>query len=167
MLDIKTLRAQPDALKIQLANKGIEGGAALVDRILQLDEERRGFLGETEELKRQRNDVSAQVGRAKRSGENADDLLARGTTLAAQITDLDAKGRDVDEQLNALMLELPNGHHPSAPVGAGEDQNVEAKRWGEIPAFDFEPKPHWEIGENLGILDFESAAKISVRAFTS
>ena len=165
MLDIKTLRVEPDAIKNQLRNKGIGSAAELVDQTLQLDEERRSLLVQAEEFKRQRNDVSAQVGKAKKNGENADELLARGTELAAQITDLDAQMRAVDERLNAVMLEIPNGHHESAPIGEGEEQNVEVKKWGEIPSFDFEPKPHWEIGENLGILDFESAAKISGSRF--
>ena len=165
MLDIKTLRAEPDALKIQLQNKGIAGAAELVDQILKLDEERRNFLGQTEELKRQRNDVSTRVGKAKKNGENADELLANGTVLAAQITELDAQVREVDEKLDAAMLDIPNGHHDSAPIGAGENDNVEVRTWGEPRVFDFEPKPHWEIGENLGILDFESAAKISGARF--
>ena len=165
MLDIKTLRAQPDAIRLQLDNKGIAGAAELIDQTLDLDGQRRELLAQTEELKRERNEVSAKVGKAKKSGESADDLLRRGTELAAQITELDAQGRDVETRLNALMLEIPNGHHPSAPVGAGEDDNVEVKKWGEIPQFDFEPKPHWEIGENLGILDFESASKISGSRF--
>ena len=165
MLDLKQLRAQPDEIKTQLQNKGIAGAPDLIDQTLALDAERREALAQTEDLKRQRNEVSAQVGRAKKNGENADDLLARGTELAAQITELDAQGRDIEARLSALMLEIPNGHHPSAPIGAGEDDNVEVKRWGEPPNFDFEPKPHWEIGENLGILDFESAAKISGSRF--
>ena len=165
MLDIKTLRAQPDAIRLQLDNKGIAGAAELIDQTLDLDGQRRELLAQTEELKRERNEVSAKVGKAKKNGESTDDLLRRGTELAAQITELDAQGRDVETRLNALMLEIPNGHHPSAPVGAGEDDNVEVKKWGEIPRFDFEPKPHWEIGENLGILDFESASKISGSRF--
>ena len=165
MLDIKTLRVEPDAIKNQLRNKGIGGAAELVDQTLQLDEERRSLLVQAEEFKRQRNDVSAQVGKAKKNGENADELLARGTELAAQITGLDAQMREIDDKLTATMLEIPNGHHESAPIGDTEDDNVEVKKWGEIPSFDFEPKPHWEIGENLGILDFESAAKISGSRF--
>ena len=165
MLDLKTLRAQPDAIQTQLRNKGIAGAPELIDQTLDLDAQRRAMLTNVEELKRERNEVSARVGKAKKNGENADDLLARGTQLATQITDLDAQSRAVDEALNALMLELPNGHHASAPIGAGEDDNVEVKKWGEVPPFDFEPKPHWEIGENLGILDFESAAKISGARF--
>ena len=165
MLDLKTLRAEPDAIKLQLKNKGIAGAPELIDQTLDLDAQRRAILTKVEELKRERNDVSARVGRAKKNGESADELLARGTELAAQITDLDVQSRGVDEQLNALMLEIPNGHHASAPIGATEDENVEVKRWGEPPKFDFEPKPHWEIGENLGILDFESAAKISGARF--
>ncbi len=165
MLDLKILRAQPDAIQTQLRNKGIGGAAELVSQILDLDEQRRDLLGQTEEFKRQRNDVSAQVGKAKKNGENSDELVARGTDLAAQITGLDAQIREVDEKLGAAMLEIPNGHHPSAPVGEGEDDNVEVRKWGEPRQFDFEAKPHWEIGENLGILDFESAAKISGSRF--
>ena len=165
MLDLKTLRAEPDAIKLQLHNKGLAEAPALVDQILELDAQRRAMLTQVEELKRERNDVSARVGRAKKNGESADDLIEKGTALAGGITNLDVDLRKVDELLDALMLEVPNGHHESAPIGRGEDDNVEVKKWGEIPQFDFEPKPHWEIGENLGILDFESAAKISGARF--
>ena len=165
MLDLKTLRAQPDAIQTQLHNKGIAQAPALVDQILDLDAQRRAMLTQVEELKRERNDVSARVGKAKKNGEDAENLLMRGGELAMHITTLDAQSRVIDEQLNAVMLEIPNGHHASVPIGKGEDDNVEVKKWGEVPTFDFEPKPHWEIGENLGILDFESAAKISGARF--
>ena len=165
MLDLKQLRAQPDEIKTQLQNKGIAGAPELIDQTLALDAQRREALAQIEDLKRQRNEVSAMVGKAKKNGENADELLARGTELATQITELDVQGRDIEARLNALMLEIPNGHHESAPRGASEDDNVEVKKWGEPPNFDFEPKPHWEIGEKLGILDFESAAKVSGSRF--
>ena len=165
MLDLKTLRAEPDAIKAQLENKGIAGAPELIDQTLELDAQRRALLVRVEEFKRERNDVSARVGKAKKKGEDAEDLMMRGAELAMHITTLDAQSREIDQQLNALMLEIPNGHHQSAPIGAGEAQNVEVKRWGEPRQFEFEPKPHWEIGESLGILDFESAAKISGARF--
>ncbi len=169
MLDIKTLRTDEDALNLrqQLQNKGIPEKDAinLIVRVRESDRNRRDALTLVEELKRERNDVSAQVGRAKKNGLPTDDLLARGAELAAQITVIDSKVREIETDLRFAELEIPNGHHESAPIGEGEDDNVEVKKWGEIPSFDFEAKPHWEIGENLGILDFESAAKISGSRF--
>lgn len=165
MLELKFIRNNADLVKERLAHKQIENAAQLVDEVLALDEQRRALLFEVEEHKRRRNDISAIVAKAKKSGENADDLMAQSRTLGETITQLDAQSREIEATLDAKLLEVPNIHHESAPIGPLEENNVQVRVWGEIPQFDFEPKPHWEIGEKLGILDFERGAKISGSRF--
>lgn len=165
MLDLKFIRNNVDLIKTCLENKHIENGAALVDEIVALDEKRRAALFEVEELKRRRNEASQQVAKLKKAGENADEIIAQTRTLGDEIKNLDEQGRETEETLNARLLEIPNIHHESAPIGADEHDNVEVAKWGEIPQFDFEPQPHYEIGEKLGIIDFERGAKISGSRF--
>ncbi len=165
MLDLKFLRANADLVKTHLQNKGVEGAGELIDRALELDAKKRAALGEVEELKRERNEISAQVAKAKKAGENADDLMAQSREFGDQIAALDEQGRADAALLEAVLLEIPNIHAPDVPLGLLEEQNVEVSRWGEPKTFDFEPKAHWEIGEKLGILDFESATKISGSRF--
>jgi len=165
MLDIKFIRQNADAIKVQLGHKGVENAAELVDRAVELDEKRRSALVQVEELKRRRNEISALVAKSRKNGENADELMAESRSVGDQITGLDESGRSVEAALDAILLEIPNIYHPDVPIGAGEEGNVLASQWGEPRAFDFEPKPHWEIGEKLGILDFEAATKISGARF--
>ena len=165
MLDLKFIRNSADLIKTCLENKHIENGAALVDEVVALDEKRRAALFEVEELKRTRNETSQQVAKLKKSGENADEIIAETRTLGDKIKNLDEQSREVEEELNARLLEIPNIHHESAPLGAGEEDNVEIAKWGEVPQFDFSPLPHYEIGEKLKILDFERGAKISGSRF--
>ncbi len=165
MLELKFLRANPDLVKTHLQNKGIKDGDALVDGVLDLDERRRTATTQVEDLKRQRNEIAQSVGRAKKAGENADELMAQGKAVGDQIGALEGNSRELDEQLQVALLGVPNIHHESAPIGAGEDQNVEVRKWGEPKQFDFEPKPHYELGEKLGIVDFERATKISGARF--
>jgi seryl-tRNA synthetase len=164
MLDLKFIRANADLIGEHLAHKGIDG-VALLQKTLELDAARRAGLVETETLKKNRNDLSGQVARARKNGENADDLMAQSREIGEKITDLDARGREIDVELNALLLEIPNIHAADAPIGAGEDENVEVRRFGTPKTFDFEPKPHYELGEKLGILDFDRATKISGARF--
>lgn len=165
MLDLKFIRNNADLIKNCLENKQVENGAALVDEIAALDEKRRALLFEVEELKRQRNEASQQVAKLKKAGENADEIIAQTRTLGDEIKNLDAQSAETDEKLNALLLEIPNIHHPSVPLGKSDEDNVEVAKWGEIPEFDFEPKAHYEIGERLNIIDFERGAKISGSRF--
>jgi seryl-tRNA synthetase len=166
MLDLKFIRQNADLIQEHLAHKGIDGGATLVQRVIELDAARRESLVQTETLKKTRNELSAQVAKARKNGENADELMNQSREIGSQITDLDASGREIESQLDALLLEIPNIHAPEAPIGAGEDENIEVRKWGEPKTFDFEPLPHYEIGEKLGILDFERAAKISGARFS-
>ncbi|MBV9867178.1 MAG: serine--tRNA ligase [Abitibacteriaceae bacterium] len=165
MLDIKLIRTQPDFIKECLAHKQIADGAALVDEVLRLDERRRTLLVEVEQLKRTRNEDSQQVARLKRSGEDATEIITRTREIGDRISTLDAESRGVEAALESKLLEIPNIHAPDVPIGADESENVEVGRWGDVPQFDFEPRPHWEIGEALNIIDFERGAKISGSRF--
>lgn len=165
MLDIKFIRTQPDFVKQCLAHKHITGGAALVDEVLRLDERRRALLVEVEELKRSRNEASQQVAVLKKSGGDASAIIARTREIGERIAALDAEGREVEAALDGKLLEMPNILGPDVPIGADENDNVEVGRWGEPPQFDFEPRPHWELGEALKIIDFERGAKISGSRF--
>jgi len=165
MLELKFLRANPELVKTHLANKGIRDGEALVEGVLSLDERRRVATTQVEELKRQRNDIAAQVGRAKKTGENADELISQGKEVGDSISAIEGNARELDELLQSALLGVSNIHHPSVPVGAGEEDNVEVRRFGVPRQFDFEPLPHYELGERLGIVDFERATKVSGSRF--
>jgi len=116
-------------------------------------------------LKRQRNEVSQQVAKLKKDGADASGIIEETRHLGDKIAALDADARETEASLEAHLLELPNFHAPDVPIGESEDDNREVSRWGEPREFDFEPKPHWEIGEALGIIDFERGAKISGSRF--
>ena len=165
MLELKFLRANPELVKTHLKNKNIKDSDVLVDDVLELDERRRAATSQVEELKRRRNEIAGQVGKAKKAGEPADELMAQGREVGEQIGALEGNSRELDEQLQVALLGVPNIHHESAPIGEGEDQNVEVRRFGTPREFDFEPKPHYELGEKLGIVDFERATKTSGARF--
>jgi seryl-tRNA synthetase len=165
MHDIKFIRANAELVKQHLANKHIDDGGALVDEVLQLDEQRRNALFEVEQLKKQRNEASQQVAKLKKSGEDATQIIEETRHLGDRIGALDADSREIEAVLGHKLLEIPNIHAPDVPIGAVEDDNVEVRKWGDIPQFGFEPKPHWEIGENLRIIDFERGVKVSGSRF--
>jgi seryl-tRNA synthetase len=131
----------------------------------QLDAERRQRITDIERLKAERNKGSEEVGRLKKSGQDAAALMARMKQIAEEIKADDAKAAELEEQLRAFMLTVPNIPHSSVPVGSGAEGNVEVRRWGAPPKFDFAPKPHWELGEAAGILDLERAVKIAGTRF--
>ncbi len=161
MLDLKLIRDDPDRVREAATHKGID---APVDEILRLDERRRTILAEGEELKHQRNTTSKEIGRLK-GGGGAECLKAQVRGINDRIKLLDDDLRRVEAQLGEAMLLVPSIPHRSAPVGADESENVEIRHWGESPSFDFEPLPHWDIGERLGIIDFERGVKISGARF--
>jgi seryl-tRNA synthetase len=131
----------------------------------ELDLKRRELLQETEQHKNRRNTVSQEVAGRKRSGENADELIQEMKVVGDRIKELDDEIRVLDESLQQILLSIPNMPHPSVPVGRTEEENVELRRVGEIPQFDYEVKPHWEVAQELGILDFEAAAKVTGSRF--
>ncbi|QQE74483.1 serine--tRNA ligase [Brevibacillus composti] len=163
MLDVKVLRHDLEEVRRRLANRGEDISA--LDQFADVDEKRRHLIQEAEGLKNKRNTVSEQVAVLKRNKENADHLIAEMKEVSDRIKVLDEGLRQLDEQLEQILLSLPNLPHESVPVGTSEDDNVVAWTWGEPRSFSFEPKPHWELGQELGIIDFETAAKVTGSRF--
>jgi seryl-tRNA synthetase len=163
MLDPKLIRSDPDTVRARLARRGDASSIAALDEFLGLDQERRKLLVEVEDLKAERNRVSAEIAKTKSSGGDAQAMIEEMRSVGDRVKGLDDEVRSVDEKLSDILLNIPNTPHDSVPDGTSEDENVErpGSRWGEPREFDFEPKPHWEIGEALGILDFERGVKIA------
>ena len=164
MLDIKRIRKNPEELIAAMKARRNKG--ADVTELLQLDEKRRVLIQKSEALKAKRNEVSAQIPKLKKSGEDVSALLAEMKQVADEIKALDTKLSEIDEKLNELLMSVPNIPHKSVPIGADDTDNVEIRRYGKPTEFDFEPKAHWDIGEDLKILDFAAAGKITGARFT-
>ena len=164
MLDIKRIRKNPEELVA--AMKARRGKGADVTEVLALDEKRRGLIQKVEQLKAKRNEDSAKVPALKKQGEDVTGLLAEMKALADEIKGLDTELAGIDEKFDELLMKIPNIPHESVPDGADDRDNAEMRRWGKPTEFDFEPKAHWDLGEELGILDFASAGKITGARFT-
>lgn len=162
-MDLKFIRKELDRVKERIALRGVE-----VDweRFLELDTQRRELIQRVEALRSKQNRYSEEISKIKRQGGDPKDLIAEMRGVAKEVRELERKLRQKEEELKAFLLNVPNVPHESVPVGDGPDDNVEVKRWGEPPQFSFEPRPHWEIGERLGILDFERGAKLAGARFT-
>ncbi len=165
MLDIELLRKNPEFVKERLGLRR-EDYPRLVDEALRLDEERRSILRELEALRAERNAMSKEIGRRKSKGKQTAELEGKVKKIKEKIEGLEDKLSKVEEKLKGVMLSIPNIPHQSVPVGKDETENVEVRRWGVQRDFDFEPKAHYEIGEALGILDFERGASLSGSRFT-
>lgn len=163
MFDVKLLRSDLAAVQAAMQNRGKQ--IEELNGFTELDLKRRELLQETEQLKNRRNTVSQEVAGRKRSGENADELIQEMKVVGDRIKELDDEIRVLDESLQQILLSIPNMPHASVPVGRTEEENVELRRIGEIPQFDYEVKPHWEVAQELGILDFEAAAKVTGSRF--
>ncbi len=163
MLPLKLIREQPEAVARALATRG--GGGDILKELLEADRQRRELLRTAEELKARRNRTSEAIGAAKRRGEDASAEMREMRAVGDRIRELDAALQRVDGDIEGLLLALPNLPHESVPAGATADDNEEIRRWGVPRAFGFEPKSHWEIGEALGVLDFERASKIAKSRF--
>ena len=163
MLDIKWVRENYEVVKNMLTSRN---NSFDLDKFMELEKARREMLVKVETLKEKRNAGSKQVGIMKRNGEDATELQNEIRNLGDEIKKLDDESNKIQEELNALALSIPNMPHQSVPLGKDENDNVEIRRWGEPRKFDFEPKPHWEIGEALDILDFERGVKLSESRFT-
>ncbi|MBK0010613.1 serine--tRNA ligase [Priestia aryabhattai] len=163
MLDLKFLRANFNEVKEKLKFRGED----LTDlgRFEELDAKRRELIAQTEELKSKRNEVSQQIAQLKREKQDADHLIVEMREVGDRVKQLDEELRSVEEELELLLLSIPNVPHESTPVGETEDDNLEIRKWGEIKQFDFEPKPHWDLGTDLNILDFERASKVTGSRF--
>jgi seryl-tRNA synthetase len=162
MLDIKRIRTNPDEVKRGLETRGVTG---VVEQVLELDGQRRSLIMKTEALKAQRNEVSKSVPARKQAGEDVAVLFEEMKRTAEQIREIDGQLEAIDAQLQSILLTTPNVPLADVPVGRDETGNVEVRRWGTPRTFDFEPRAHWDIGTALGILDFETAAKVSGARF--
>lgn len=162
MLDIKLVRNNPELIREAVKKRGEE---IELDGFLKLDEKRRELLYEVEQLKNQRNTVSQEIGRLKQQGLDAEDKVALMKEVSQKIKELDEEVKEVEKKISEFLLTIPNIPHETVPVGKSEEDNVEVRRWGEPRKFDFEPKAHWDIGENLGILDFGAASKMTGSRF--
>jgi len=162
MHDLAYFRANLDTIAARLATRGPVTG---LDKFRDLDQRRRAAITEAEELKAKRNAESAVIQKLKKAGEDTSQKQQEVRAIAERIGALDDQIRTLEESFKELMAGFPNVPHESVPVGASADDNVEVRRWGTPPAFDFEPKAHWDIGPDLGILDLERAAKITGARF--
>jgi len=162
MLDMLWVRENLQALETALRNRNVTVDLGEFHR---LDDTRRKALREVETLKARRNKDSEEVARLKKDRKDADALIKAMRALGDQIKDLDARVTETESALEALLMTIPNVPHASAPVGRTSEDNVEVRRWGTPPRFDFEPAAHWDIGVRLGILDFERAARIAGARF--
>ena len=163
MLDIKMIRQNTDEIKERLATRGVK--AEKIDALLEKDKRRRELLVETDGLKQKRNEVSAEIANAKRNKQDATDAIKEMREVGAKIKSLDEELEEVEATVKDMASRLPNLPNPTIPVGPDESANVELRKVGTPREFDFEPKAHWDIGEDLGILDFDRGAKVSGARF--
>lgn len=163
MLDIKFIRQHTELVRKKMLERGLEMD---LSPFLKLDGRRRDILQEVEALRNERNTVSREVGERKKRKEDASDLIGRMSEVSFRIKQLDEELKGVEEELNALVMVIPNIPHESVVFGTSADDNPVVRTWGEPPVFSFKPRPHWEIGEDLGILDFARGAKITGARFT-
>lgn len=163
MLDIKMIRQNTDEIKERLATRGVK--AETIDALLEKDKRRRELLVETEGLKQKRNEVSAEIANAKRNKQDATGAIKEMREVGAKIKSLDEELEEVEATVKDMASRLPNLPNPTIPVGPDESANVELRKVGTPREFDFEPKAHWDIGEDLGILDFDRGAKVSGARF--
>lgn len=164
MLDIKRIRANPDELIAAMHSRRKKG--ADVTELLELDISRRTLMQESESLKARKNEVSSAIPRMKKAGEDVAELTREMRDVGARVKELDAAVSELDSRLEGLLMNIPNIPHQSVPDGGGEEDNQPIRTHGRPAEFDFELQAHWDIGTRLGILDFESAAKVTGSRFT-
>jgi seryl-tRNA synthetase len=162
MLDINLIRETPDIIRTALKNRQMD--VSPIDDILQLDEQRRQLLTQVEQLKAERNVVSKEISKMKDAGER-DKKIVSMREVGSRITDLDKAVAVVEEKLDALTSTLPNIPDEQTPIGASEDENIVLRTVGQLPEFNFEPKAHWDLGPQLGVIDFERGTKITGSRF--
>jgi len=159
MLDIKLIRENPELVRQALEKRG---DTFALDRILEIDGRYRSLLRQTEELRAKHNEASKQLGQSQ---EKPPQLIAQMRQLGEQVSSLQQQTKEAKANLDSLLLELPNIPHPSVPLGRGADDNMVVRTWGKPGEFSFEPLPHWELGEKLGIIDFQQGVKLSGTRF--
>ncbi|MEE6674438.1 serine--tRNA ligase [Pediococcus acidilactici] len=163
MLDLKMIRNHTDEVKEKLATRGVQ--PETIDELLAKDNQRRELIVKSESLKKVRNDVSDQISQMKRNHEDASEPIQKMRKVSQEIKELDEQLEKVAEEVEDQAAHLPNLPHPDVPVSLTEEGSVELRKFGTPRKFDFKPKAHWKIGEDLGILDFERAAKVAGSRF--
>ncbi len=163
MLELAYLRENADRARKALEGRGYS--SAELNEFFLRDQQRRKAITEVEQLKAERNRANAEIGRLKKEGKDASALMAQMKDIAARLKQLDLNAEELDEDIQQRLLRIPNLPHSSVPVGRTPADNVEVRRWGTPPKFDFEPKPHWDLGVALGLLDFERASKLAGARF--
>jgi seryl-tRNA synthetase len=164
MLDRNFVRDNLPLVEEKLRQRGLDPAAVLQD-FVAVDSERRQAIARAETIKAQRNQASEEIATRKKHGEDVSRLVVETKQLRERMQDLEKTAEQLDQRLGEILSGIPNLPHSSVPVGAGADENVEVRRWGRAPRFDFPPKPHWELGEQLGVLDLERAAKLAGARF--
>jgi seryl-tRNA synthetase len=162
MYDLSFFRNNLDAIARRLADRGF---ALDVEEFRTMDSERRAAVTESEQLKAQKNAESQEIGKLRKAGQDATERQARVREITDRIAELDKKASELDDVFRTMMAGVPNTPHESVPAGKSAEENVEVRRWGTPPKFSFEPKAHWDLGPELGILDFERAAKVTGARF--
>ncbi|MCP3887417.1 MAG: serine--tRNA ligase [Desulfobulbaceae bacterium] len=168
MLELRFIRENLDLVKEKCLHRGME--TTLIDNFAEIDKKRLALLSEVEGLKNKRNTVSDQIAVFKKGTaeekKQADPLISEMRETSQRIKEMDGKLGDIETNLKEIVMAIPNLCHDSVPAGQDDSDNIEFKKWGEKPSFNFTPKPHWELGENLDIIDFETAAKLSGARFS-
>ena len=164
MLDLSFVRDNVPKIEDMLRHRGMNPDVVLKD-FRTVDAQRRQAIQSAETLKAHRNRLSEEIATRKKSGQDATDLIAETKDMRLQIQELEKAAEEYDTRMSEVLVGIPNMPHETVPVGRGSEDNVEVRRWGNPPKFDFNPKPHWELGEHLGILDLERAAKLSGARF--
>jgi seryl-tRNA synthetase len=163
MLDPNLIREKSALVKESIQKKGVD--AVIIDDFLEVDTEKRDLIKEIDELRHSRNELSEKIRKIISTGGNAEYIKDEVREIGKKISERESKFRTVNEKFNDLLLRIPNLPHSSVSYGKDETENIVVKRWGEKKKFDFDVKPHWEIGENLDIIDFKRGAKISGARF--
>lgn len=164
MLDLAFVRDNLPRIEEMLRLRGMDPDTVLKD-FRTVDGQRRQAITSAETLKAERNRLSEQIAGMKKSGQDASQTIAETKNMREQIQEMEAAAQEYDTRLSEVLVGIPNMPHESVPIGKGAEDNVEVRRWGTAPKFDFTPKPHWELGEQLGILDLERAVKLSGARF--
>ena len=166
MLDSGLLRENLPDVRARLSTRGASTVSAVLDRLADLDKERRAILPLLERTRRERKVLGEQIAKAKKEKQPADHLIKEGQSYGTRIKEQETKLERVETERRTLSLSLPNIPHESVPIGSSDKENQEVRRYGDRPSFDFSARPHWELGPTLGILDFERGAKIAGARFT-
>jgi seryl-tRNA synthetase len=161
MLELKFVRENVDKVKEMLNNRNLSNSISLIDELIQSDDERRSILPEVEGLRQKINEASKEIASLKREGKDSPELVEELREVKTRIQQLEEGLSAAEKKINDILLVIPNMYHSSVPIGDDPSKNVVVRTWGEMPEFDFEPAPHWEIAETHGIIEFDRATRLA------